>query len=139
MQTYQTAKVVILDKKKNVLLLRRSKTHPTEGLRYDLPGGIVEDNEETILALTREIFEETKLNVKPSDVRLVFTSTEERPEKVVFRFVYTTSLNEEKPTVKLSWEHDEAIWVAVSLASDRLIEGKYTQKGLIYALEHKLF
>ncbi|HET9721907.1 MAG TPA: NUDIX hydrolase [Candidatus Saccharimonadales bacterium] len=138
METYQTAKAILLRKTGQVLLLRRSNTHPTEALMYDLSGGIVEPDEAADVALAREIFEETGLKVEPHKLSLVFTRTDERKDKIAFRLVYAALIDNEKLAVKLSWEHDKSVWLEPKAAIEKLVPGKYTQDGLRFALEHSL-
>ena len=138
MGTYRTAKAILVSKTGKVLLLRRSATHPTEGLKFDLPGGVVEQGEDNEAALTREILEETGLTLSIAELRLIFTRTNEKNGKIAFRFIYAISVKQDNPTIQLSWEHDKAIWTLPAKAVEKLVKGKYTQEGLRYAIKNKL-
>ena len=47
------AKVLIKDKENNILILRRSITHPNNPHHFDLPGGEIEENETNSDAVKR--------------------------------------------------------------------------------------
>lgn len=60
-----TANALCLDDEGHVLLARRARD-PYRG-RWDLPGGFLEEGEHPLLALRREVREETRLDVEPLD------------------------------------------------------------------------
>lgn len=123
------AKVFIRDDSGSVLLLRRSSTHPRYALQWDIPGGFVEEAEPYELTLQREVQEETGLALLPDSVRLLYAKTnfyERRgttgePETVV-RLYYGGRVHGVRPGATISWEHDQATWVAASELSARLVE-----------------
>lgn len=57
------AKLVIMDERGRVLVLRRSGTHPTKPYRWDLAGGRSKPGERALAAARREAFEETGLRL----------------------------------------------------------------------------
>jgi ADP-ribose pyrophosphatase YjhB (NUDIX family) len=138
MKTYRTAKAVIYDQTGNVLLLRRSSTHPTQGLHMDLPGGIIEENEQPTPALLREIEEETGLKFRINDLKLVFTLTENYHGQNAVRLVYAASVEGSKTKINLSWEHDQFHWLSPAQAIKKLKGGRYTRKGLKYIEDNNL-
>ena len=87
------AKIVIIDKKNRVLLLKRSKNHKKFPEEMDLPGGHLNENEPLLKGLEREVDEETGLKVKDP----VFYKTE--GNKHFFYMRYDSS------PIKLSHEH----------------------------------
>lgn len=101
----KSAKVIIYDSNNRILLLTRSETHPMYALHLDLPGGIVEKNETSRLALVRECEEEIGLNINIEDLTLI--------KKVRLPFVsrnlFEIHLND-TTEIKLSWEHSEYDW-----------------------------
>ena len=90
--TEEVAKIVLVDNKNRVLMLKRGRTakHPRE---WDLPGGHIRENESINAGLTREIKEETGLLVKK---HLFF----KKIENISFFF----AMYDSQP-IKLSYEH----------------------------------
>ena len=58
-----TASAVVVDREGHVLLARRA-VEPDRG-KWDLPGGFLEEGEEPLAGLRRELLEETGLEVEP--------------------------------------------------------------------------
>lgn len=136
MRLIRSAKVVILDKNGDALVLRRSGSHPKEALQPDLPGGVTEDGETFEVGLAREILEETGIVVKPDQLILVYTTTHRYFGKSVSRLLYAVRLQEVAPHVAISWEHDEFSWQPIGNVKD--MEPPY-QNGINYANEHDLW
>ena len=113
------AKLFVRDSEGNILLLRRSKTHPRYPLQWDVPGGFVEEDEHHAAALARELEEEAQLMIDPTTVALRYADTTfyehgssgTEPETVV-RLYFVGTLEARRPEVKISWEHAEASWAA---------------------------
>lgn len=124
MEIITVAKAIVLSTDNQILILKRSSTHPTMAGYLDLPGGIINPGEEPGQALIREILEETKLVVDFSDLHLVYSGTGTYEDKVSYvRFLYVVRLKTPKPTIELSFEHDEFYWQPLDkLAS---IENEY--------------
>jgi 8-oxo-dGTP pyrophosphatase MutT (NUDIX family) len=104
------AKAFIFDANDNVLLLRRSKTHPSHAFHHDLPGGEVEEGEDALTATVREILEEAGLEVAPELLELKRESTSPEGYRHV---LFVTRLSASKPPVVISWEHDQSEWLPV--------------------------
>lgn len=103
------AKAIIYDANGDILILRRSGTHPDYAYQSDLPGGVIDADEDIVLGLIREIEEETGLTVDPASLSVAFDH-----EIVVgdyIRHLYTVKLDSAKPTVAISWEHDQYEWL----------------------------
>jgi 8-oxo-dGTP diphosphatase len=113
-KTVPIAKALLLDAAGNVLLLRRSDTHPTLAGRPDLPGGLIEPGEEPGEAVAREIVEETGLQIAVADLELVYAGTEAYKAESRVRLLYIAWLGETKPQVTISWEHDQFSWLPAS-------------------------
>lgn len=111
-------KVLISDLDGNVLLLRRSVTHPTLAFEMDLPGGLVDPGETHDEALLREVMEETGLGLR--DITHVY-------ERVsvygYFHKLYEAQLPSVKPQIDVSWEHDHYHWISSDAFVDHL-EGR---------------
>jgi 8-oxo-dGTP pyrophosphatase MutT (NUDIX family) len=118
MKTVPIAKALLLDAAGNVLILRRSGTHPMLAGHPDLPGGLIEPGEEPGEAVAREILEETGLKVAVSDLEPVYAGTETYQDESRLRLLYAGRLGEEKPEITISWEHDQAEWRPLSELPD---------------------
>ena len=75
--------------------------------RLDLPGGRVEENEDLLAALDREIFEETGLSVEIGRVALSW-AFEKKPGLKIFGTTYICRYVGGK--VRLSHEHSKYFW-----------------------------
>lgn len=136
MKILRAAKVVIIDKDDNFLVLYRSDTHPHQAHEPDLPGGIIKLGENVELGLAREITEETGLIVEPEKLALVYTLTHDFFGRSVSRFLYAARVDHTKSVVTISWEHESYEW----LPFDKLpaFERPY-QQGIEYAAQRNLF
>ncbi|MDR0956100.1 MAG: NUDIX domain-containing protein [Candidatus Nomurabacteria bacterium] len=114
------AKVLLFNEKNQLLILRRSawkspRPQPAyyHAGRADIPGGAVGDEvpgEDERTAAVREIAEETGIEVRPSDLKLIYSET--RPELdggAPIKLCYVCRLNKTQ-AVKLSYEHDSFCW-----------------------------
>jgi 8-oxo-dGTP pyrophosphatase MutT (NUDIX family) len=113
-KTVPVAKALILDASGHMLMLRRSQTHPTLAGHPDLPGGLIEQDEEPGLAVAREILEETGLVLTATSQQILYAGAEMSENENRIRFLYVIRLNEEKPAVVISWEHESYEWIAIS-------------------------
>ncbi len=110
---YRVVKCFVWDpEQKRILLLLRGAKAPTRPLQWDMPGGILEQGEDPMAAVYREIMEETSLKIK--DIEKICSS----PVRVVKvdSSVHQTEWTHYQATatsdyVKISWEHDEYKWV----------------------------
>jgi 8-oxo-dGTP diphosphatase len=102
-------KALVIDKDNDVLLLRRSGTHPHFAHHVDFPGGEVEAGETYVLAVKREILEETGVEVALGDLGLVYQKY--KPDEDTVDVVYAVRLSSKLP-VRLSLEHESFEWVA---------------------------
>lgn len=141
MKTRVVQKAVILDKNKRLLVVRRSKTDPRRPLQWDLPGGLREINEDLLVSIGREVFEETGLvaeNFMPvyskTEIRTWTDGKEQHTDNVVFiyymAFVRSTS-------VKLSFEHDRFSWNTLE-DSIKSIEYQIQKDALVYIRDNSL-
>lgn len=102
-------KAIIFDHQDRVLIMRKSeeerKAKDTHG--YDFPGGGLEVNEPLMQGLTREVFEETGLEVDVVGPASVFDEIQEEKHLVIIKF----ACNQPKGDFVMSDEHDEYHWV----------------------------
>jgi len=137
MKHIRAAKIVLLDAEGKVLLLRRSHTHPTDGLMPDIPGGTIEDGETSKIGLIRELQEETGLVIADRDVTLLHSvGFHSIPGVSIDCQLYAARLATLAPPVTISWEHDEYSWI--NLSELKGLERPY-QKGVDYATTHGLW
>lgn len=116
-KTRFVAKALLLDSQNNFLLLTRSDSHPVLAGFYDLPGGMVETNEEPGAATVREIGEETGIEITLLNIRALYTTTMMINGRSWPTLLYASKLSE-RPEVMLSYEHKAYDWVPL----DRLQE-----------------
>lgn len=115
-------KAVVLNKSGKILVLQRSKKSGAGG-KWSLPGGVLEQNENPIDAIKREIMEETKLEV--TDVRpFSFKSYSHEGDSIlIIGYVCKASSDD----VVLNWEHDNYQWLTKveALKLELTEDGKY--------------
>jgi len=92
------------------LLLRRSETHPYWPHHLDLPGGEVESGEDSLVAVVREITEETGAIVRAEEIVLAFDRIVDNQYQHI---LYSGTIPQNTP-ITLSWEHDQYIWLTLS-------------------------
>jgi len=114
MKTLVVVKALLLDDAGNMLVLRRSGTHPTLAHFPDLPGGIVDPGEDLGEALVREIREEAGLDVPVHTLHPLYAGTESHGGENRVRILYAGHLKGEKPEITVSWEHEAAEWLPLS-------------------------
>lgn len=117
-KTICVAKVVLLDRNGDFLLLQRSDTHPSLAGFYDLPGGMIEHTEEPGEAVVREVSEETGIELGRHRLAILYTTTHLIERKSYPTLLYTARIDTEKPEIQLSWEHKSYEWASL----DRLPE-----------------
>lgn len=106
------------------LWLRRSPSKMEPGT-WGVPGGKLEPNETPLQAGLRELYEETSIVLKSSELRYV-TKLYIRKNYLVYVYHMFAATLKEQPPVRLSAENDDYKWVTVSeLVALPLIEGTW--------------
>jgi len=108
----KVAKALITDAKDQMLILFRSGTHPRFAHHPDLPGGIVEDGEEPLAGLVREIREELNVDVPPQKFAKIYQKSREtdypHAKYITADALYQVKIPEFHPDkIRLSWEHEK--------------------------------
>ena len=107
-KVFVSQKAIIVNKDGNILAIRRSRTAPSRPLHWDLPGGTLDFGEDTQEGITREIREETNLDINNLQAIDVISGMDDRGEFWV-TICYIADLTDS--TVKLSFEHDDFRWL----------------------------
>ncbi|HEX8226449.1 MAG TPA: NUDIX hydrolase [Candidatus Saccharimonadales bacterium] len=136
MQVVVYAKALILNEHGQVLLLRRSSTDRQRPGEQDYPGGGMEPDEDLRAGMSREIREETGLQIAPDKLQLLYAATEAYRERSVTRLVFWTRVA--LPNIALSFEHEDFHWSAPEQAVKEFPHPVYGA-ALAYALKHGIF
>ena len=114
------ASVVCINEKKQILILRRSKTDKNKPLYWDLPGGRIDPSDNSIEAgAARELHEEASLKVAVKD--LIYVDKRSLHKSIRYTFVTTKWAGnvELKPNPKTDIiEHDEYKWLTIDEIKD---------------------
>ncbi len=102
-------KVLIINPDNQILVLRRSLSHPFYPHHLDFPGGEKEANETELEALKREIIEETGLDYDLTNTKLLISQLRSKDTNVI---LYSLLIKEANPKLTLSWEHDDYLWLS---------------------------
>lgn len=106
---------IIINKKGQLLILRRSSKSKHYINYWQLPEGKVEDGETPDFAMVRELEEELGMQAKKISLKSVIPVkiTLDGVEYVIIRLVYNAQMNGE---IELSKDHDRIKWVHVGEA-----------------------
>lgn len=101
-------KAIIKNQEGKYLILVKSSKEDINPNTYDLPGGRINFGEKLEDAVTREVKEETGLDIKPQKVFEAWTFTKEGFQLVGINYLCEFVGGD----LKLSEEHDNAEWYA---------------------------
>jgi len=109
---YNSHKVLLVNRVGKVLLLRSS--NPNEyGEDWDLPGGMMEQGEEPLDCLVREVLEETGIHIDKDQAQIfhqqIAKGFGDMAREDVMKTFYTAKIEDED--ISLSWEHKEHRWI----------------------------
>lgn len=115
MQITNVAKSLIINPDGDVLLLTRSGTDNHKPGRLDLPGGGIDACEDFAVAASREVYEESGIQIPSSQYKLMYTGTGQDYEgESVNRMFFIA--HSRTPDVRLSNEHSAYQWVSLDEA-----------------------
>lgn len=118
---HDAVKVVVCDASDNVLVLRRSKTHPQWPLEIDFPGGYIDGDETAVEAALRELHEETGL---VSDARQLEPVNSWVSRSGAQHYLYSLRLAVSHPAVSVSWEHADHVWLPRTAVAQEVVPAK---------------
>jgi len=98
-------------KERNILMLRRFNTGYEDG-NYSLPAGHVEEDETLSEALSRELFEEIGVNIKPHNFKLVHVMHRKNENRIDFFF--TANVKTLYPLNKEPTKADDISWFSLT-------------------------
>jgi 8-oxo-dGTP pyrophosphatase MutT (NUDIX family) len=130
------AKVLILNDKGELLLLRRSQTDTRRPGQWDFPGGNVDQGEDLLAAAIRETDEEAGIAIK--NPKVVYAHSEPLLPDVLPTWIFFAEKVAGRPDVRLSLEHDNFKWVALADAPASF-EYHIHQQTLRYLIDNKVF
>lgn len=111
------------DYSKILLLFRNAKKRARWGADWGNVGGVVEYGETSLQAGIREIREETEINLKASDLHLIFIkeTLNFMPHLQAVHFVYSTTIDENQ-AIKLNEEAERYEWFDISKLPPRMLD-----------------
>lgn len=104
----EVAKLVIVDKDKNYLVMYRDN-HPVFGNDPDLPGGTLEGLESVLETMIREVQEEAGIMIDKDAVEEIYSGVEYSVHGTSYTLFITKVT--EQPAVSMSWEHASYDWL----------------------------
>lgn len=125
----KVAKLVVVDGDNKYLLMYRS-SHPLFGMDPDLPGGTLEDGEQPLDTMIREVQEEAGVDVLASQARLLYQGTDYSLHNTEYS-LYTATFDT-RPKVTLSWEHSSYEWLSRDEFLEKARPAKDTYMQMVY-------
>jgi mutator protein MutT len=109
MAIFATARVLLVNSAKELLIVRRSATDPRHAGEWDIPGGRLEPGEDVMAAAVRETEEE--IGVTAKNPELVFAMSKTRYGGTGTWIFFLERVQGKNPEITLSNEHDDYKWV----------------------------
>lgn len=108
-KTFVTVRCIIQNVRDQVLLLKRSKNEVGNVGLWELPGGHIDFGEHPNNSVVREAFEETGVKIRTPSILNISSRLNKRNEHSI---CLTYLSHVQLPSVVLSDEHDEYIWIS---------------------------
>lgn len=126
---------IVLDEENKMLMIKHNR------YGWVFPGGQVEEGEDIIIALKREILEETGIQIRVEELFCVssnvgkhkgYDGISEVPTKVIFDFI----CRKEGGTLKSSEENSKSIFIEKNKVFDLITKPSYKQRFQTYLDYH---
>jgi len=100
---------------------------------------LVDPGETELIAVVRELMEETGIIASPDMFLLAYAKTEffEKENKSVSKFLYLVYLTD-TPEVIISWEHSKYRWVPLNELMTSIKLRPFYKEAVEYCFSHKL-
>lgn len=125
----QVAKLIIIDPNDNYLLMQRS-SHPVFGDDPDLPGGTLEDGEQPLQTMIREVDEEAGVTIRKEDAQKLYAGTEYSTHDTEYS-LYQARLTT-RPEITISWEHSGYEWLSRDEFLEKAKNSQDTYMHMVY-------
>lgn len=97
-----------------ILILKRIK-NTYEGGLWDLPGGALEDGEDLLDGIKREIFEETNLKIQNLELFYCNSNVDIKKNKQFITIIFLAKLDNDNPVININPnEHSQSKWIEPS-------------------------
>jgi len=116
METKTIVHGVVTNEKNEFLILRRCQQNDVLPMKWDIPGGSVEDGEKLTNALKREVLEESGLSVEGANIFYMTENVDKGSNKHYIKLVFIVNLkqnNNDEKVILNPEEHDEFEWISL--------------------------
>lgn len=108
---YVAVHTIITNNEGKLLITKRAEDNDYMPLKWDIPGGTIEEGETVREALIREVMEETNLNISPVRPIYVYSNLSQLPTRQTIQIVYYSRYD--SGIIKLNpEEHEEYKWIS---------------------------
>ena len=111
---------LVLTRKNEILLSRRFNTGFHDG-EYSFPAGHLDGNETLVKAMIREAKEETGIELKPEDLKLVHVMHRKEPNEERVDFFFVVERWSGEPKIMEPHKCDDLRWFNVNNLPDKII------------------
>lgn len=136
MRTLTVSKVILVNERGELLLVRRSETDQRRPLQWDVPGGHVDEGEDILQAAAREAQEEAGVWVPASQLKVSYALSKVRGGASI-TWIFSLARLKSTPSITLSHEHIEYQWMQPEQAL-AAIEYDIHHEMLTYLVENNL-